>query len=94
MVIPNINTEAINTNKIIEMKIRDRKDIFFSKSNTFRSKLTNIAPKKVRVQNWDIVLDILKIILYCLINENCSLLFKNDSSIIFAKSYVKNHSHW
>ena len=50
MVIPNINTDAINTNSIIEMKIRDRKDIFFSKAGTFRLKLANIAPKKVQVQ--------------------------------------------
>lgn len=44
---PKINTDAINTNRIIEMKIRDRKDTFFNKGSAFRSKLTNIEPKKV-----------------------------------------------
>ncbi len=50
MVTPNINTDAINTKSIIDMKIRDRKDTFFSKSGKFDSKLANIAPKKVQEQ--------------------------------------------
>jgi len=45
MVIPNINTDAINTSSIIDIKIRDRKDIFLNKAGAFRSKLANIEPK-------------------------------------------------
>lgn len=46
MVTPRISTEAINTNRIIDTKIRDLSENFLNKVCVFRSKLANIAPKK------------------------------------------------
>ena len=42
---PNIKTDAINTNKIIDTNMRVLRENCFNKSDTFRSKLANIAPK-------------------------------------------------
>jgi transglutaminase/protease-like cytokinesis protein 3 len=50
MVTPKISTEAISTNKIIDTKMRDRKENLLNKGWTFRSKLANIAPKRVQNQ--------------------------------------------
>lgn len=45
---PNIKTDAINTNKIIDTNMRVLRENCFNKSDTFRSKLANIAPKTVK----------------------------------------------
>ena len=37
----------MSTNKIIDTKMRDRKENLLNKSSVFRSKLANIAPKKI-----------------------------------------------
>jgi hypothetical protein len=42
---PKIKTDAINTNKIIDTNMRVLRENCFNKSDTFRSKLANIAPK-------------------------------------------------
>jgi hypothetical protein len=50
MVTANISTEAISTNNIIDTKMRDRKENLLNKGWAFRSKLANIAPKRVQIQ--------------------------------------------
>lgn len=51
MVTPNMSTDAISTNRIIDTKMRDRKENLLNKGLVFHSKLANITPKKVFGKN-------------------------------------------